>query len=203
MHRVTEQRWRRTIPLDMSIPPHASSAPDYPALIDALLNLCTPLDCAGETILTPDEAAQIRACGIEARAGKWYCPALPASIVGTVWMLSHLSDDIDPATRPIPWREKRAAIRHVSPIVRLSKFERRLIERLENAPGQCLDRRALKRTYWRRGAWFVHRTIELLLIADHITEYGGFLHPYSRAEFKALLEAQSRPRRPVPVSTIY
>ncbi len=32
---------------------------------------------------------------------------------------------------------------------------------------------------------------------------GGLLYPFSKEAFKALLEAQSRPRRPVPVSTIY
>jgi hypothetical protein len=179
-----------------------SSDPNYSALVDVLLNLRQPLDCAGETILTSDEAAKIRACGIEARAGKWYCPPLPANVVGTVWRLSHLSEEIDPATRPVPWREKRAAIRRVA-IDPLTMFDRRLIRRLQNAPGQRLDRRALKRTYWRRAAWFVDRTIDRLLTTDYITEYGGFLYPYSRAAFHALLEAQSRPRRPVPVSTIY
>jgi hypothetical protein len=173
------------------------------ALVDVLLNLRQPLDRAGETILTYDEAAEIRACGIEARAGQWCCPPLPASVVGTIWMLSHLSDDIDPTTRPVPWREKRAGVRHVPPLDPLSRFDRRLIERLQNAPGQRLDRRALKRTYWRRGAWFVDRTIDRLLTTDYITEYGGSLYPYSRAAFRAVLEARMRPPRPVPVSTIY
>jgi hypothetical protein len=183
----------------------AASGPTtgYDALIDVLLNLRQPLDQAGETVLTPEEAAQLRACRVEARPGRWFCPTLPRSVVGPYRRLAFLCDDMDPYARPVPWREKRAGVRHVPPLDPLSRFDRRLIERLQNAPGQRLDRRALKRTYWRRGAWFVDRTIELLLIADHITEYGGFLHPYSRAEFKALLEAQKRPRRPVPVSTIY
>jgi hypothetical protein len=171
------------------------------ALVDVLLNLRQPLDWAGETVLTSEEAAKIGACGVEARAGKWYCPTLPHSIVGTLWALRHLSDEIDPATRPVPWREKRAAIHRVS-IDPLSKFDRRVIRRLQKARGQRLDRRALKRTYWRRGAWFVDRTIDLLT-TDYITEYGGFLYPYSRAALHALLEARTRPCRPVPVSTIY
>jgi hypothetical protein len=54
-----------------------SSGPDYFILVDVLVNLRQPLDQAGETILTPDEAAQIRACGVEARAGQWRCPRLP------------------------------------------------------------------------------------------------------------------------------
>jgi hypothetical protein len=188
-----------------AVPQNAVSAtrgPNYPALVDVLLNLRQPIDQAGETILTSEEAARIRACGIEARAGKWYCPPLPASVVGTVWGLSYLSEEIDAATRPVTWCEKRAAIRRVS-IDPLTKFDRRVIRRLQSAPGQRLDRRALKRTYWRRGARFVDRTIDRLLTTDHITEHGGFLYPYSRAVFRALLEAQKRPRRPVPISIFY
>lgn len=41
------------------------------ALVDVLLNLIQPLDLAGETVLTAAEAAQLRSCGVEARAGKW------------------------------------------------------------------------------------------------------------------------------------
>jgi hypothetical protein len=76
------------IPPYMLNPPAVISGPDYPALVDILLNLCQPLDSAGETILTSDEAAKIRACGVEARAGKWYCPLLPRSVVGPYWRLS-------------------------------------------------------------------------------------------------------------------
>jgi hypothetical protein len=184
----------------VEIPQHPTSGPDHPALVDVLLNLGQPLDRAGETVLTSEEAAKIRACGIEARAGEWYCPALPHSVVGTLWALRYLSAEIDPAMRPVPWREKRAAICHVS-VDPLSRFDRRVIRRLPKARGQRLDRRALKRTYWRRGAWFVDRTIDRLIAGDHITDQDGFLYPYSRAAFHALLEAQKRPRRPVPVST--
>lgn len=172
--------------------------PDYLGLIDVLLNLRQPLDLTGETILTSDDAAQIRACGVEARAGKWYCPPLPASVVGTVWRLSYLSDEIDPATRPVPWREKRAAICHVS-VDPLSKFERLLIRRLQNAP----DRRALRRKYRSYGVRLVDFTIDRLIAGDYITEHGGMLYPLSKAALSARFEAESHPRRPVPVSVIY
>ena len=159
--------------------------------------------------LSRDAAALIRSCGYSARAGQtWRCPLLPDQHVRGYPMFEHLSDGDWIARQwghgPFDWHPKRAALRPMPrPVDTLGSFDRRVIRRLRKAPGQRLDPRALKRTYWRRGPWFVHRTIELLLIADHITEYGGFLYPYSRAEFKALLEAQKRPRRPVPVSTIY
>jgi hypothetical protein len=119
-----------------------SSGPDYFILVDVLVNLRQPLDQAGETILTPDEAAQIRACGVEARAGQWRCPRLPKSVVGTLWALSHLAEDDEPATRPVPWREKRAAIRHVS-IDPLGKADRQFLGRLRLRP---LAKRWLQQT---------------------------------------------------------
>ena len=159
--------------------------------------------------LSPSAAELIRSCGYSARAGQtWRCPLLPDEHVRGYPMFAHLSDGDWIARQwghgPFDWHPKRAALR---PIPRqldpLSSFDRRVIRRLQNAPGQRLDRRALKRTYWRRGAWFVDRTIDRLIAEDRITEHSGSLYPYSRAAFQALLEAQSRPRRPVPVSTIY
>jgi hypothetical protein len=187
----------------IATPPRANPSPDYPALVDVLLNLRQPPDQAGETTLTRDEAAKIRACGVEACAGRWYCPRLPHSVVGPLRALRHLSADIDLSMRPVPWREKRAAIRHVTPIDSPSKFDRRLIRRLQNAPGQCLPRSALKRTHWRRGAQFVQRTIDHLRALDRISEHQGLLYPFSKAELEERLEAQKRPRRLVPISTIY
>jgi hypothetical protein len=179
-----------------------SAGPDYLTLKDVLLNLCQPLDLAAETILKSDEAAKIRACGIEARKGEWYCPALPRAAVGSFWRLSHLCNDIDPYERPVPWREKRAAIRSVA-IDPLGKFDHRLIRLLQDAPGQCLSRGALKRTLWRSGARFVDYTIDRLLAEDHITEHEGWLYPFGKSEFNARIEAQKRPRLLVPVSTGY
>jgi hypothetical protein len=42
------------IPLDLLNPPRAISGPDYPALVDVLLNLRQPLDWVGETIITSE-----------------------------------------------------------------------------------------------------------------------------------------------------
>ena len=200
MHSV---EWQGTeTPLIVLIPQRRSAGPDYRTLIDVLLNLRQPLDLAAETILTSDEAAQIRACGVEARKGKWYCPALPRSFVGSYWRLRFLCDDIEPEMRLFPWREKRAAIRFVA-IDPLGKFDLRLIRLLQKAPGQCLSRGALKRTLWRSGARFVDYTIDRLLAEGHITEHAGSIYPFSKAEFNARMEAQKRPRRLVPVSTTY
>jgi hypothetical protein len=103
--------------------------------------------------------------------------------------------------RPVPWRKRRAAIRHIAPVEVLVGFDQRLIARLQNAPGHCLPRSALKRTYWRPGASHVDYTIDRLIAADFITSHAGLLYPFSRAAFTAWPEAQKRPRRPVPVST--
>jgi len=157
--------------------------------------------------LSRDAAALIRSCGYAARAGQtWRCPLLPDEHVRGYPFFEHLSDGDWIARQwgfgPFDWHPERAAPLPVPrQMDQLGKFDRRIIQRLQNAPGQRLDRRALKRTYWRRGAWFVDRTIDRLLTTDHITEHGGSLYPYSRAAFHARLEAQSRPRRPVPVST--
>ena len=180
------------------------SGPDFEVLVDILWNLRQPLDQAGETILTSEEATAIRACGIEARKGRWCCPPLPSSIVGPNWKLSHLADDIEPAMRPVPWREKRAAIRSIASIDPLTKSERRLIRLLQKATGNCLDRRTLKRALWRHGARYVDFTIDRLLTTDYITEYAGLLYPLSRDSLQALIEARSKAqsRRPILVSTV-
>jgi hypothetical protein len=119
--------------------------PNYPALVDVLLNLRQPLDLAGETILTSDEAAQIRACGVEASPGRWRCPRLPKSVVGTLWKLSHLAEDDGPATYPGSRRTKRGAVRHVS-IDPLDKADRQFLGRLRLRP---LVRRLLQQTLGR------------------------------------------------------
>jgi hypothetical protein len=160
--------------------------------------------------LSASAAKLIRSCGYAARAGQtWRCPLVPDEHVRGYPMFEHLSDGGWIARQwglgTFDWHPKRAALLPIPhPAVdTLGNFDRRLIRRLRKAPGHRLDRRALKRTYWRRGAWFVDRAIDLLIAGDHIIVYGGLLYPFGKAAFKALLEAQSRPRRPLPVSTIY
>jgi len=85
----------------------------------------------------------------------------------------------------------------------LSRFDRRLIERLQNAPGQHLDRRTLRRAYRDYGVRLVDFTIDRLVAGDHITEHGGMLYALGKAALAARFEAERRPRRPVLVSVIY
>lgn len=189
------------IPLDVLLPPKAPQWPDYQALISILQDLRQPLDPeSGETVLTSEEAARISACGLEARAGLWRCPLLRDNLVWWIPVLCMLSDLYGPETRGDRWHAKRAAVRQVvRPMDPLGKFDRRLIRRLLGAPGHCLTRSALKRTYWRRGASSVDFTIDRLLAMDYINEHGGLLYPFSKTEFKAWQEEQKRPRRPIPV----
>jgi hypothetical protein len=180
------------------------------ALIDIFRDYGLIPDDRGEIqSLSASAANLIRSCGYPARAGQaWRCPLLPDEHVRGCPMFEHLSDGDWIVWRwghgPFDWHPKRAALLPIPrPVDTLGNFDRRVIRRLRKAPGHRLDRRALKRTYWRRGAWFVDRTIDLLIAGDHIIVYGGLLYPFSKAAFRAPLEAQSHPRRPVPVSTIY
>jgi hypothetical protein len=183
--------------------------PDFPALIPILQGLHQALDTeTGETMLTPAEAANIRECGLEARAGLWRCPLLPDDVVWWIPVLRLLPDLYGPETRGERWNPRRAAVRAiVQPIDPLDKFSRRLLQRLREAPGQRLDRRALKRAFWREGTRFVDFTINRLIAEDYLTAQGRWLYPFSRSEFQAWQEAerdaQARPRRPVPVSTTW
>jgi hypothetical protein len=187
---------------DILIPPRPW--PDFPALVPILLDLHQPLDTeSGETVLTSAEAARIRGCGLAARAGRWRCPLLPDYLVFHVSILWLLSERLGPdSTRGNRWHLKRAAVLPlIPPIDPVSKFERRLILRLQLAPSQRLNRPALKRTYWRRGASAVDFTVNRLVAKDYITERDGWLYPFSRADFRKCQEAERRPRLRVPIST--
>jgi len=50
-------------------------------------------------VLTREEAVQIRACGLAARAGRWRCPLLPDCLVRHLSLLWMLSDQYGPETR--------------------------------------------------------------------------------------------------------
>ena len=103
-------QWDRAeIPLDMLNPPRPSSGPDYARLIEVLMSLRQSLDAeSGETTLTSEEAASIRACGFSARAGRWRCPLLPDDLVWHLPVLRMLSDLYGPETRGGQWHPRRA-----------------------------------------------------------------------------------------------
>jgi hypothetical protein len=146
MHVAAWQGARSGALIPLPNPPRASSGPDWPALVDILLNLIQPPDGAGQTFLTFDESARICACGIEASPGWWRCPGLPMSVAGTVWRLSHLAVDDELATQLVTSRMKRAAVRSCTPIDPLNKFDRRFLLRLRRGP---LPKRLLQQTLGR------------------------------------------------------
>src|SRR5215471_3155323 len=84
-------------------------SPDYAALVTALVDhLGVFPDGAGELMLSAEESAAIRRTGWSARGGLWRCPAIPWEFVALYPPLWHLSDDIDPASRTMPWHPRRA-----------------------------------------------------------------------------------------------
>jgi hypothetical protein len=113
-------------PQSSPTPSNPAPGPNYSAIVAALLELRQIPDWAGETVLDSSEAARIRTCGFTARKGLWRCPPLPWEFLGLYPPLWHLSDDIDPAMRPVVWHPKRATFRQISPIDPLSKHERQI-----------------------------------------------------------------------------
>jgi hypothetical protein len=187
-------------PQSSPAPPKAYPGPDYSALVDILLDLRQIPDWAGETVLDSTEAARIRTCGFTARAGLWRCPPMPWQFLGRYPTLWHLSDDIDSATRPVVWHQKRATFREISPIDPLSKHERQLLRLLSNAPGGRLTRRQLQQRVSRK-VWtaLLDYLLERLLAEDYITTTAeGWIYPFGRAQFEAL-EQQARQRCPKPL----
>ena len=126
-------------PQNSPTPSNPAPGPNYSAIVEALLELRQIPDWAGETVLDSSEAARIRTCGFTARKGLWRCPPLPWEFLGRYPALWHLSDDINPAMRPVVWHPKRATFRQISPIDPLSKQERQLLRLLSNAPGRSAD----------------------------------------------------------------
>jgi hypothetical protein len=157
--------------------------PDYEALVEALTNLYRIPDGLGETVLRTEEAAKIRKCGFDARAGiMWRCPPLPDSLVSWNPLLQHLSDAIDPLNRPAGWRQKRAPSRLIRQFHPISKVERLILRHLGKEP-YYMTKRRLQQKMWRYSARFFNRTISGMIAANTITMYQNYLFPYSRQLF--------------------
>jgi hypothetical protein len=170
--------FRDSGPQNSPAPPNSPPGPDYSALVEVLLDLRQLPDWAGETVLDSSEAARIRACGITARAGLWRCPLVPWEFLGRYPTLWHLSDDIDPATRPVVWHQKRAKFRQIASIDPLSKHERQLLRLLSNAPGGRLTRRQLRhRLSWRISARLLDHMLDRLRAQDCIAVTDGWIYP--------------------------
>ena len=110
MLRVGRQGGRGATPLNLLNPTNPTNAPlgpDFSALIPILQNLRRPLDPeSGKTVFTSSEAAKIRACGIEARAGT------PESTM--LALLGHMSGAMLDHYGHIRMAAKRAAVEVLS-----------------------------------------------------------------------------------------
>ena len=168
--------------------PAAPPTPDYPALIEILTNLYRVPDGLGETILTREGAAAIRKCGFAARAGTtWRCPVLPDALVSWNPLLCHLSDAIDPLSRPGTWHPKRAPSRLIRQFRPMYQIELKIVSHLRKEPYR-LTKRQLQQKMWRYPAKFFNRTLARLVADDAITEYRGYFFPYSRAIFAEVVQ---------------
>jgi hypothetical protein len=195
--------WQETeTPLNVLIPQRRSAGPDYAKLVEVLTTLRQYLDSeSGETVLTSEEAARIRACGFAARAGLWRCPLLPDHLVCFRPGLFLLSDRYGPETRGNRWHPKRAAVLPVvTPPDPVWSHEKGILDLLEMQPNHRLTRRQLQQRVSRRfPTWYLDRMLEHLVALDIITVDSGSIYPYSHAEFDARQRQAHEPRRLVPV----
>jgi hypothetical protein len=165
--------------------------------VDVLTRLWQIPDGLGETILRPEEAAAIRACGFGARAGcMWRCPPLPDALVCWNPLLRHLSAAIDPLSRPGAWKPKRAPSRLVSQFHPLSKVERKVVDHLSKPP-YGITKRCLQQKMWRYPARFFNQTLGRMIGDGRISHYQGLLYPYRRELLAMLLnESEQQQRAP-------
>jgi hypothetical protein len=187
-----------------SNPPKARLGPDYPGLIEFLLTLRPIPDALGEFIPSNKQAAQIRRCGFNARAGRRFLiPRLPDELV---WFneLAQLSNQTDPFWYPAGWKPIRAAIRYIAPIDLLTKEENRIIGLLQNAPDHRRTRRDLQHYLSRKiPTWFLDRMLARLTELNRITKDDeGWIYPHSRAELESM-RRRERERRLTPIYSIY
>ena len=140
--------------------PRGSGERNYEGLIDLLPQLSLVPDGLGETDLTEDEAAQIRALGFPATQGEWFAPPLPNILVMGDGLLECLSDaweeDVDPRRLLPQQSEGRPEEVEEDESVDLdnhiwSKDEVRVFEALQRA-GRWVKRRRLQKNLWRLGA---------------------------------------------------
>jgi hypothetical protein len=180
--------------------PAAVCEPNYAALVEVLTRLWQIPDGLGETVLRPEEAAAIRACGFGARAGcVWRCPLLPDALVSWNPLLRHLSDAVDPLSRPGAWKPKRAPSRLASQRDPLARVERLILTHLSKEP-YYMTKRQLQQRMWRYPARFFNRTLARMIQNDRVTVYEGFLFPYGHEDFAYVLnecrKAKCAPKQP-------
>ena len=133
---------------------------DYAALVDLLPQLSRVADALGETVLTVEEAEQIRALGFPANPGRWFAPLLPHNLVRGDGLLEPLSDawaeDVD-ARRLLPDQLEKTHSEtdeeeSVEPGDRIwSEDEVRVFEAVQRA-GRWVKKRTVQKRLWRLGA---------------------------------------------------
>lgn len=163
---------------------------NYEALVEVLTGLYQIPDGLGETTLTYEEAATIRACGFGARAGCiWRCPPLPDALVSFNPLLRHLSDAIDPTSRTGTWNKKRAYSRIASEYSPLAQVESKILGHLCRKP-YYMSKRRLQQRMWRYPARFFNQTLSRMLARAQITLYDGYLFPYSPGTFAEVVQPE-------------
>ncbi len=163
-------------------PKLAPSGPDCPALIEVLLTLRYLPDHLGETKLNSTEAAAIRACGFEARAGwkrPWRCPLLPHALLWPYPALYHLSDGVDRLWQPthLGWAKERARpIKQIAPLPPmdpLSSIDKRILNAVRMA-GR-IPKRRLQQKLWRLPAMIFNHALHRLIAGRWLALHDGCL----------------------------
>jgi hypothetical protein len=163
---------------------------NYAALAEVLTNLCQIPDGLGETILSYEEAAAVRACGFGARARCiWRCPPLPDALVSFNPLLQHLSDAIDPLSRTATWNKRRAPSRIASEYSPLARIESKILDHLCREP-YYMSKRRLQQLMWRYPAKFFNQTLSRMLARGQITLHNGYLFPFNRATFAEVVQPE-------------
>ncbi len=125
---------------------------DYAALVELLAQLHQVPDSLGKTVLTKEEAEQIRALGFPATQGEWWVPVLPNNLVMGDGLLEPLSwtEDVDPRRLLPEQLEKSPAKTDEEKSVEPGD-EVRILQALQRA-GLWVNRRRLQKNLWRLGS---------------------------------------------------
>jgi hypothetical protein len=132
------------VPTQILVAKPDPGTPDYDGLASFLNDFLSPPDAFGEISINADEAQQLRRLGWSARAGAWRAPLIPWEFIAPYRSLWILDDAIDPASRSVPWRPKRAVFHRLEPVDPLSTLDHRLLGLLRSAPHGRLTRRHLQ-----------------------------------------------------------
>ena len=134
---------------------------DYAALVELLSQLSQVPDGSGETVVTEEEAEQIRALGFPSTQGEWLVPVLPHDLVRGNGLLECLSDawaeEAPDPRRLLPEHLEKTHAEideedNVEPGDRIgSEDEVRILQALQRA-GLWVKRRRLQKNLWRLGS---------------------------------------------------